>query len=174
MVDPKWVDRFTAVALNTFEGVPPFPLRLAELNGTKYEVKNWNIPLLSGTETFIQGIDQTKYLKRHATAQYPTLGSARWNLHTIGDSDHTTDYHLQHALFLFESGQWGDETDLTNDWFVFFEEEESDKDDVIGQVEEGGDEATSGSKRNNDDDGGGGGGAKRSKNSGLSFTDLAI
>ena len=38
----------------------------------------------------------------------------------------------------------------------------------------GGDEATSGSKRNNDDDGGGGGGAKRSKNSGLSFTDLAI
>jgi len=195
VVDPEWADRFTDVAKNTFEGVQPFPLWLAELDGTTYKVKNWKIPSLGGIEIFLRGIDFAKHVEKCANQQHPeALELGTWRLRNHDDPRGNTSKQLIKALLLFESGKWDGATDLTNVWTVDWavggesgdegasgDEDESgggqkinNADNVIDDpAKEGEDEATPGSKRgrNSNDDGGA---AAKSSKPGLSFTDLAI
>jgi hypothetical protein len=158
VVDPNWAGRFTTVAGGAFQGVQPFPLILKALDGNEWKVTNWGIPIL---EMFDETFDFAKHVESCATQQHPEeLKEGTWKLRNLDEPLGNTSLQLKVALFLFQNGEWTGETDLTNVWTVDWAVGE---DEVIPDSKRG---------RNSNDDGGAA--AKYSKNSGLSFTDLAI
>ena len=184
VVDRNWTGHFTSVESNTFARVQPFPLTLKDLSGKKWEVTNWGIPSFRSTEIFIGGIDLAKHVESCAKTQHPdTLGKERWNIRNLEDPTGNTSTQLITALALFEKGEWGGETELTNDWFVHYEEDEGGGGPALGVDEVKGeesaeyndidkaDEATSGGKHIIGD---GVGRASKIGKWGISFTDLAI